>query len=228
MRKSGLTALVAVMVMAVANTASASLYISGTTAGFTAATMDGFTVIESSPVGTYEVNNLSGGDDIADTVTLNPSYSDTQTPMSGAAGATGRWTGIAAGTDVEVLLGNTFTATDLSGLGITELGMVAFNDNNNDNWNHGLWIEIDGVKTKSGAVDIVAGGSAFLSLDLTGLDLTKVTGYGVFVGNDSVPGGDAFHSSWSIPEPASVICWSVMASVGGLGLVRNRRRAKQA
>ena len=228
MKKLALTALLLGVMTLTSTTASASLLISGSKAGFSATLMDSFDV-QGSLGGSYIVNNPgSPFTDSEDAVTLNPTYSDGTGGMTGAAGATGSWDA-AAGTDVEVLLGDAFGSTDLSGYlaGVTEIRMVAYNDNNNDTWNHGLWIATltDGI-VKTVATEIDAGSFATLSLDLTGVDLTTVIGYGVFVGNDSVPGGDSFHSSWSIPEPASVICWSLMAGIGGIGFSRKRRNKK--
>ena len=228
MRILGLTALLLGVMTMTSTTANASLIVSGSNVGFSAALMDSFDAV-SSTGGAYIVNNPgSPNTDSDDAVTLNPTYSDGTGGMTGAAGATGGWDA-AAGTDVEVLLGDSFGATDLSGFlaGVDTLRVVAYNDNNNDTWNHGVWIETatDGV-VKSTATNIDAGSFKTLTLDLSNLDLTTVTGYGVFVGNDSVPGGDSFHSSWSIPEPASVICWSLMAGIGGIGFSRKRRNKK--
>jgi hypothetical protein len=100
--------------------------------------------------------------------------------------------------------------------GATSLRIIGWNDNFNDNWVLGLWID-DGSGPVEVSSMISAGGSAVFSLGLSG----PLTGAGVFVDGAFVSGGDKFHASWSIPEPGSLAVWGL---IGGLGLVCGRRR----
>jgi hypothetical protein len=190
---------------------------------FSAAEMDLFTVQSSTPG--YEISDL-GANLPANAVTAAPAYSDGLTPMSGDAGATGRWPTGGFNDDVTLRLGSAFAPTDYSGF--DALHVIAYNDNG-DAWGHSLWIETtaNGV-VSSTPVIISADGSADLSLDISGLDLSSVIGWGVGI-NANLDGspspGDTFHSSWrSTPEPSMMIVFgSLIGICCGVGIRRRQR-----
>jgi len=215
----------AVVLVVLSTSGLANASIVGTYLTFTGAELNAFTVQWSDPG--YDINNL-GTDVAADAITANPKYSDGLFPMSGDAGATGFWPTAGYNTNVQVFFGSSFAATDLSGLGLTDLTERAFNDND-DLWGHDVWIDIsDNGKfdpIMSAIVDIngTTAGSptyAILSLDVSTLDLSTVVGWGVsvhgsLVGGDRPSSGDAFHSSWAaIPEPGAIVIWSLLGLVG--------------
>jgi hypothetical protein len=214
-----------VAVSCVGSVKKAEALVIGTDLTFSAAEMDAFTVQSASHA--YTINDL-GLNLAVNAVTLGATFTDGSFPKSGVAGATGSWMTAPFGSSVDVFLGSTFAAIDITG--VDTLRLTAYNDND-DIWGHDVWIEIGGVVTSSAFVDINAGSSAALTLDLTGLDLTNVTGFGVSIhgqldGGAYPSGGDSFHSSYApVPEPGTVALLGI--GLAGLVGVGARRRAKK-
>ncbi|HZL88447.1 MAG TPA: hypothetical protein VFB96_08765 [Pirellulaceae bacterium] len=209
---------------------------------FTASQMDAMTVQAvfvnntSVPLTRYQSASPNPADPTFD-VTLPPFTDAGIEVMTGAAGATGAWTGLGV-MSADVLFGLNsagvlaqFGTNNFSLGGFTALAVQGFNDNNSI-WGYDIWIETTANgRVTSVPVNIIPGGSAPVTLDLTGLNLSNVTGiglsiHGVFSGGPNPSGGDRFHASWSpLPEPVSVAVWSTFcAAAAGVGLVRRRRK----
>ena len=198
---------------------------------FSTAELNSFTV--QSQTGGYTRTGPPGS---AFDVVVGPNYSDHNpplvlSPMSGSAGATGDWNDFPPVSPVDVFLGVTFAETNLSASNFTELAVLAFNDND-DIWGYDVWISTttDGVVSTNPPVNINGAQSATVKLDLAGVDMTKVTGWGVsvhgnFAGGAGFPSvGDAHHSSWAaVPEPGSL---AIFGALVGVGVARRRRNKK--
>lgn len=163
----------------------------------------------------------------------NPSFAD-GTPMTGVAGSTGLWPTAVFGQGVYVDFAldtpakiiAAFGSTNLTGA--TLLAVTAYNDND-DTWFAGVNITTANDGFQLATVQVTAGNSVFVSLDLTGLDLSNVLSIGVSI--DGILGGgsnpspnDAFHMSFSpaVPEPGSIAIWGMLC-LGMAGISRRRK-----
>ena len=120
-------------------------------------------------------------------------------------------------------LGTTISGGDISNLGLDEFNLIVSNDNE-DIWWVNLYIEIDnGTPTESGWESLSEDETTLLTIDLTELDLTKVTDIGLMVGgnmtdlNGNPSNLDAFHIS-VVPLPAAVILGVLGLGVAGIKL----------
>lgn len=162
----------------------------------------------------------------------NPSFAD-GTPMTGVAGVSGYWptalfgnfvfVDFALDTPAEIIAA--FGSTNLTGA--TSLSVIACNDND-DTWFAGVNITTAADGFQLFNVAIAPGNSAFVSLDLTGLDLSNVLAVGVSIdgvlsGGQNPSPHDAFHMSFSaIPEPGSIAIWGLLC-LGMAGISRRRK-----
>ncbi len=95
--------------------------------------------------------------------------------------------------------------------------MKAYNDNNNDFWNLGVWYrDATGTYESTGLVN--AGSSAIFSIVIP----DTVTAAGVMV---KVYGAnDQFHASWQlVPEPGTIAIWTTLGGLAFVGFARRRR-----
>lgn len=158
---------------------------------------------------------------------------DALTPGPGAgafddgAGDTDVMSGVAGSNE---FLGNggfvyyTLNAVDLAAFNAASAGgdtfrAIGFNDNNNDNWELGIWYrETSGSPIVEASALVDAGVGQGFSLVIP----DTVDAIGVFVRSGGIT--DQFHASWIAPEPGAIAIWSMLAAVGFVG-VRRRRAA---
>ena len=195
--------------------AAAPLTAGAATKTFDEATMSAFIFQgqTSTLAGFFNQPSLSG--------TPDPVYSD-GIAMTGIYGWIGDWNNAVSGESVELFIG-LFTGADWTG--ITDLSQTFYNDDD-DIWSGGVYVEtiVNGVLSTS--VNINPSNTATVVLDLTGLDVANVLGYGIvidatFGGGMQPSPGDQFHMS-SSPVPLPAAAW--LLGSGFVGLLALRRR----
>lgn len=130
--------------------------------------------------------------------------------------------------------------------GETTLSSVVFNDND-DFWTVGIWVltqdpdlqgpgnpfGIGGTNSSLLLASLPGTNSGAVSIDLTTLNVppASIIGAGVFVALPAIadqdperPQGsaDAFHASWGVPEPTSILVWGALGIVSLAAGRRNR------
>ena len=159
--------------------------------------------------------------------TPNPVYSD-GIAMTGSYGWLGDWNNAMSGDTAELFIG-VFPNDDWTG--ITDISQTFYNDND-DIWSGGVWVvtQADSLVRTSVNINPLPPGpnTATVVLDLTGLDVANVLGYGIvidanFGGGMQPSPGDQFHMS-SSPVPLPAAAWLLGSGLVGLLALRRRFR----
>ena len=150
--------------------------------------------------------------------TPNPVYSD-GIAMTGSYGWLGDWNNAMSGDTAELFIG-VFNPADWTG--ITDISQTFYNDND-DIWSGGVWVVTQAASLVRTSVNInplpPGPNTATVVLDLTGLDVANVLGYGIVIDANFVAACNLHQAinftchpprSHSPPQPG---CWEADWSV---------------